>query len=168
MVRGDCVTALFLTAVWCAVHFWVFVSLRNWTSGARERFAFLLHLISFGTLTMISVAAWAAGWISFPVAMGMVALLGIYSLSVLELWSLSEGSYSLTMLAETARRAIPEAELVGRFRALGDQKKNSRLQALEAGGLITVGAEIALTPKGNRVARALQTLRTMANFQGAG
>jgi hypothetical protein len=162
------VTALFLTVVWCAVHFWIFVSLRNWSSNGRERVAFLSHVFSFGTLAMIGVAVWAAGWISFPVAMGMVALHGIYSLSVLELWSLSEGSYSLTMLAETARRPIPEAELVSRFRALGDQKKSSRLEALEAGGLITVGADIALTPKGHRVARALQTLRTMANFRGAG
>jgi hypothetical protein len=109
-----------------------------------------------------------AGLVSFPVAVGMAAIHGIYSLSTLELWSLSEGSYSLSMLARLAQEPMSAEKLVSLFRAPGDQKKSARLEALKSSGQITIGENVALTNRGRRMALALLALRRLANFSNPG
>jgi hypothetical protein len=160
--------ALALALAWCGVHFLFFLAVCRIATGRRERTAFLFHAGSFALLLILVAALAIGGYVPVTVAAGMLAIHAIYSLTVLEIWSLSEGSYSLTMLGELRDRPMDEAELIARFAALGESKRASRRAALEAGGLILGGDPMALTRKGRRVARAIAALRAMANFKDAG
>lgn len=160
--------ALVIAAAWCVFNFLLFIAVRDVANTRRERFAFLFQITSFAVFSLITTITAVAGWLSFPVALGMMALHALYSLTVLELWSLSEGSYSLTMLASLAHEPADEAELVAHFRALGEQKKGARLQALQQAGLLTTGEVIALTDLGTKIAKVIRSLRAVANFRDPG
>jgi hypothetical protein len=87
---------------------------------------------------------------------------------VLEVWSLSEGSYALSMLRRLADKPSDKAGIVAQFAALGESKRSSRLTALRDGGLIEGAGTVALTKKGRVVALAIAALRRLANFENAG
>ncbi len=100
---------------------------------------------------------------SVQVMAGLVAataLHGIYSLSFLELWSLAEGSYSLSILEhiEQATRQAQAVDVNG-LESLGGSKKEQRLGSLERLGLIRGTADqVTLTRRGRRVARVLASV----------
>ena len=127
---------LILASVWCAIHFTLFVALQNPKADNRERRAFLLHVVSFGSLSVLFLWATVVGKISVTAASGGIAVHGIYSLSILELWSLSEGSYSVAILLELFKSPRTEVYLIERYSALGQAKKDTRLRALREAGLI--------------------------------
>ena len=92
------------------------------------------------------------------------ALHGIYSLSFLELWSLAEGSYSLSILerVEQATRQSEAVDVSG-LEGLGGSKKEQRLGSLERLGLIQdTAGQVSLTDRGRRVARALASVARSA------
>jgi hypothetical protein len=66
------------------------------------------------------------------------SLHGIYSLSFLELWSLSRGSYSLSILAAVERDPSLQSLLLDTANpgAIGQQKRNARLISLQQLGLL--------------------------------
>jgi hypothetical protein len=91
-------------------------------------------------------------------ALGL-SLHGIYSLSFLELWSLTQGSYSLTILsliASNPGRATLDTILP--LCAIGSEKEKARTSILESLGLIRPisGAQTVLTFKGSLSARLVR------------
>jgi hypothetical protein len=95
----------------------------------------------------------------------MVAIHAIYSLSVLELWTLTEGSYAIAMLASLKHKPVTRAELAARFRPLGEQKRTARVEALEKSGAVRIDGELHLTLRGAHIARVVSLLRSLANIR---
>ncbi len=151
-------------AVYLTVHLAAYVAwLRLLVPLRTEKGIFLYH---FGSAVITGVAAVVAAFIDpaeFGIA-GCVLVLsvhGIYSLSFLELWSLAQGGYSLSIIA-----GIVQAEATGTepdfsgLAAIGAAKQADRVAALERLGLIaTNGERISLTPRGSAIAAALHALR---------
>jgi hypothetical protein len=77
---------------------------------------------------------------------------GIYSMSFLELWSLTQGSYSFTILGIVDTMTVADPERVVReLIETGDQKKVQRHDSLRRLGLITRDAVmLKLTGRGER------------------
>lgn len=95
---------------------------------------------------------------------------GIYSLSFLEIWSLSEGGYSLQILniIDKYSGSLPDSS----FRILvqvGDEKKKDRIKSLAKLNLINLsGDEISLTGYGKFASYGIKFVRTLANIYKAG
>lgn len=159
---------LSVALIWCVLHFLLFVAARGFAKVRRERFAFLFHVVSFALLAAVAAYAVITGSQPIVVGLGALAIHGIYSLTVLEVWSLSEGSYALSMLRRLADKPSDKAGIVAQFAALGESKRSSRLTALRDGGLIEGAGTVALTKKGRVVALAIAALRRLANFENAG
>jgi len=155
---------LLAITAYLATHFATYVVvLRHRPGSRREKGIFLYH---FGSALLAGLAG-AVFAVLEPdqfVLSGMVLVLslhGIYSLSFLELWSLAQGGYSLSILASVA-----QAEASGTdpdFLALaviGEAKQEDRLVALENLGLVTrTDGTIGLTAQGSCIAFLLHTLR---------
>jgi hypothetical protein len=127
--------------------------LRQRPAFRRERTIFLYHLCSWiaGVCVFGILGLMTRGW---PVAGVFVVLCGslhgIYSLSFLELWSLSQGSYSLSILAEVERDPSLQSLLLdtARLGAIGQQKRNARLISLQQLGLLNQQGIITGTGRG--------------------
>lgn len=146
---------------------------RNLPSFKTERGIFLLHVASFMLLATLSAAAWmliSPSEVMFMAGLFVLSLHSIYSMSFLELWSLSQISYSIAILdavLENPRASIPG--LVDKFSATGSEKKSSRINGLQKLRLIDAPDGIAsLTSKGKVVAQALLCLRWIANLRNSG
>jgi len=128
-----------------------------------ERGVFLYHLLpAAGMSLVLLVLSWANDTTSAAAA-AMIALHGVYSLSFLELWSLAEGSYSLSILAfvyDPDRRSTLAQGGVSILEQIGEHKQQNRIGALLRLGLVQrQGGCIALTARGRVLARALDGLR---------
>lgn len=148
-----------------------FAFLRHLESFARERTIFRYHALSacaFSAAVLLP-GVWAADGRLFAAGVGLVALHGIYSLSILELWTLSQISYSIAILAEVKRHGTASADaLVRDLAGMGEAKKANRLQSLGGLGLVNFdGERYRLTAKGRLVAGAIGALRWLANFRAA-
>jgi hypothetical protein len=153
--------ALFL--VWLLAHFLIYaLALRRSPRFRSEKIIFLYHL---GSAVVFGVGAILCAAISpaFGVAGAVVVLSlhGIYSLSFLELWSLAQGGYSLSIIASVA-----QAEASGRepdflaLAAIGEAKQEDRIAALERLGLVArTRGRISLTTRGGTIASLLHALR---------
>ena len=97
---------LLAIAAYLAAHFATYVvALRHWAALRSEKGIFLYH---FGSAVFVGLAG-----VTFAVLepdrfglSGLVLVLslhGIYSLSFLELWSLAQGGYSLSIIASVAQ-----------------------------------------------------------------
>ena len=79
---------------------------RHWRAFGSEKTIFLYHAVSFaGAVSSVLAASWflcppGGGW---RWVTGAAGLHGIYSLSFLELWALSDGGYSLRILDQIER-----------------------------------------------------------------
>lgn len=147
-----------------AAHFAAYVlGLRRTAQLRSEKGIFLYHFVSALACGLAAVAAAFADPVGFGVA-GLVIVLsahGIYSLSFLELWSLAQGGYSLSIIAGIAKAeaAGVEPDFSG-LAAIGVAKQNDRVVALERMGLIaTSGDRISLTSRGSAIAAVLHALR---------
>ena len=151
-------------AVYLVAHLAAYVVwLRRLAPLRTEKGIFLYH---FGSAVITGLAAVVAAFID-PAEFGMAGCVlvlsvhGIYSLSFLELWSLAQGGYSLSIIA-----GIAHAETTGTepnfsgLAAIGAAKQADRVAALERLGLISKSGErISLTPRGSAIAAVLQALR---------
>ena len=160
-------------AAYLVAHLAAYVAvLRRLGPFRTEKGIFLYHFVS--AVAVCSAAA-LAGFLDpqeFGLA-GFVIVLsahGIYSLSFLELWSLAQGGYSLSVIA-----AISAAEAAGTapdFSALaqiGAGKQQDRIRGLEKLGVIaTVNGRISLTLRGRGIAAVLDTLRVWVDPKGSG
>lgn len=167
-------TLVWIGCLQIALHLIVYILFfRAYPFFKAERGIFLFHITSFLFLVAFSAAAWMlaeASGLMFMAGVLVISLHGIYSMSFLELWSLSQISYSIAILdaiLENPRVSIPE--LVEKFSATGSEKKTSRINGLQRIRLITVsGGNVTLTSKGDVIAKALLCLRWIANLRNSG
>jgi hypothetical protein len=101
------------------------------------------------------------------VAVVLLSAHGIYSLSFLELWSLTQGSYSLSILEKalveplTAQHESDIQELI----EIGISKQQDRIIALQNLGLVKgYNNDFRLTSKGRKLASILSMIAWTANI----
>jgi hypothetical protein len=163
-----------MTFAYLVTHFLVYLLMgRKLTVLRSERGIFRFHALS--ALTVVACSAiWglfsgSSGGIA--VILGVAAMHGIYSLSFLELWTLSQISYSRDILDAAMRGPAPNSELIAQLATVGDDKKVSRLKGLETLGLIRVAGDsgtIQLRRAGKAVSLVLTTLRWLTNLRSTG
>jgi hypothetical protein len=152
-------------ALYCA-------ALRNHGSLATERAILLYHVKSAGLvaaagLLFVLVAADTPRALAALVA--ALACQGIYSLTFLELWTLSQISYSREVLSLASREKLMRPEIVSRLAAVGDQKKASRLAALIKLGLVRQRGEAwVLSLRGLAAALLLKALLWLPDSRSHG
>lgn len=155
---------LLVIAGYVVAHFAAYaLVLRHWAGLRSEKGIFLYHFASAVIAGLVGLAFAVLEPDTFGLS-GLVLVLslhGIYSLSFLELWTLAQGGYSLSIIA-----GIAHAEASGKepdfsgLAAIGQAKQADRVAALERLGLVS-GTEgrIALTPRGSQIAFLLHALR---------
>ncbi|OAI39516.1 hypothetical protein AYO40_05640 [Planctomycetaceae bacterium SCGC AG-212-D15] len=155
------------------LHFLAYVVVfRHLDAGRRERSVFLFHLIPACLISVVAVSMVIAerSERALTEAVLVICLQGIYSLSFLELWSLAEGGYSLTIMMdyESSGRQGARPSLAG-LEEVGLGKKANRLGTLQRLSLVQRGNDsVALTPRGRLVAHCLSALATIANVKKGG
>ncbi len=159
---------LTISAAYMAAHLLVYCAVFRRTALAKgERAIFLYHAMSFG---LAGVAGIVYGWLAsdrncWLGAAAAVSLHGIYSMSFLELWSLAEGGYSLSILESVARGELQPETLA----AIGERKRLGRLKALAGLACIRVREErYELTPRGRVLAGLYHTLVVLAKLESIG
>ena len=159
--------------VWLACHFLIYAAvLRDMPLFQTERGIFLYHLTSaavFMAAALVILPIRRDGE-AFSVASALVAAHGIYSISFLELWSLAQGSYSLSIMGRGRSDRIPSrAELIDCFSRIGNAKKADRLSALEGSQLVRLdGNHWRLNGSGAIVASMLRSLLWLADIKERG
>jgi hypothetical protein len=137
-----------------------------------EKGVFLFHFFSACFLPLAVFGFNFGLGLSFATLCAATALAahGIYSLSFLELWALSDGSFSYMVLSAIERDpAADERRIVAELSAIADRKKGQRLRTLAGFQLIRLEDDkVALTPRGVHVARAIRAIRGIANLSGTG
>jgi len=117
----------------------------------EEKGIFRLHLFSAVPLALVAFALVMSGAIEtqWPVVLGALSVHGIYSVSFLELWSLSQGGYSLSIVERAA-----EAPVCATAKACVAQRNRRRETGQPLGGIALFAANrgwvpgIVLTPAG--------------------
>jgi hypothetical protein len=162
---------LLSVAAYLAAHLGVYAFVLRDMGGLRsERGIFLYHFASAVLAGLVALAFAVFDPDAFGLA-GVVLVLslhGIYSVSFLELWSLAQGGYSLSIIAGVAQAEASGEELdLAGLAAIGRAKQTDRIGALERLGLVS-GTEgrIALTSRGDRVAFLLHALRSWVEPSG--
>ena len=116
------------------------VALRQLRSFAKERTVFLYHLLPGLAVGIFMFSPWmvSPSGEKIETAIGFLSFHGIYSLSFLELWWLSDGGYSLRILDCVARADESKFSLnFSVLQELGSAKKKDRLDSLQQLGLVT-------------------------------
>ena len=145
---------LFITA-YLGLHFLLYAFfLRGLDAFYLEINILLYHLVSFLTFFAYALFLMAAQSPDFKWGIAMLSLHGIYSLSFLELWALSDGCYSLRILDRIEASGTSD---LGFLEALGASKKRHRLGTLKRFRLVYPRPEgWTLTPTGRTVVRFVQ------------
>lgn len=160
---------LIATAAYLVVHAVTYLLvLRRRAAFGRERVIFAYHALSaLATSAYVAVAfILQPGAERFAAAVAVVSLHGLYSVSFLELWSLAEGSYSLTILRRIAAGSDPENDPA--LAAVGLAKHQNRAGGLEGIGLVRRdGERVTLTGRGRAVAAVLALIVWLANIRQA-
>jgi hypothetical protein len=156
-----------------AAHVVLYFSvLRNLRFFQSELGIFLYHL---GSVTVLTVAALAIALVHFSdaalaVAIGLIAIHCIYSISFLELWSLAEGSYSMSIITGIAAKGkVSRNALIDAFASIGDAKKANRLSVLSQTSLAQrKGSYWQISARGRLLAHALDLLIWLAAIKNRG
>jgi hypothetical protein len=146
--------------------------LRYRTIFQSERGIFLYHFVSAALFTLVAFAAAITHFsdATLAIAAGLSAVHYIYSISFLELWSLAEGGYSLSILAGIASRGtLPRSALIDVFARLGDVKKGDRLSVLSKLSLAHRNGNFwRLSARGRSVAIIVNALIWLAAIEKGG
>lgn len=160
------------SAVYLAAHLALyFVVLRHARTFSREASIFLYHLASAIGMTLVLLLtlllAPSSIALDLATAVGIVALHGIYSMSFLELWSLSEGGYSLAIMAHVERyRTLGLPVRLDGLHRIGRTKQANRLGGIARLGLVRRERDqIVLTPIGRVIAVVLALIAWAANIR---
>jgi hypothetical protein len=155
-----------------AVHLLTYAAvIRHLRMFAIESMIVVYHAVGFAVVFAVVSVAFGRGSIGFAALCGLLALQLIYSMSFLELWTLSEGSYSLQILARVSRRgSISREELLATSEAIGARKKLNRLDDLLALKLIarTADGRFELSPVGDMLARSFEAIMRLTAIRKAG
>jgi len=154
-----------------AAHFGLYVLvLRHQPRFIEERVIFAYHAGSAVLLTVLELVLWLVGAIDLATLVGLLSLHGIYSMSFLELWSLSQGGYSLQILDLIDRSGAAGAPVaLETLCSIGASKRAGRLGGIERLGLIRRdGDRVSLTSAGRTVASILAAFAWAANLKARG
>lgn len=159
---------LFAAGVYVGVHFAMYIlAFRQLRWFSKEAVIFGYQAVSFWVhpLVLYGCGVRSDDWVSALV--GSWALHGIYSLSFLELWSLSEGSYSIQMLDRVERSGgVVEGGDFSDLEAIGSTKKQVRLESLVRLGLIErVGNRYEARARGRLMGAFLRALVWWVNIR---
>ena len=117
-----------------------------------ERAVLVTHILLFAALP--PVASWLlpnAGESYFSVLVTFYGIHACFSLCWLEIWSLSQGGFSLQILEQIDRR--DDVDLTAFATQIGQEKLNGRLDGLVAIGLVRrTASQYSLSPLGRLVA----------------
>lgn len=149
-----------------------FIACRNQPAFRTERGILLFHLVSACALTL-GAGSWA--FLANPfstslLAAGVAAIFahGIYSLTFLELWTLSQISFSQEVLDRATSSGISRTAL-DELAAIGDRKRVERIAGLHKSGLIVLRkGKWALTGRGRIVASGLAAVQALPSVQSPG
>jgi hypothetical protein len=137
-----------------------------------ERGIFLYHVVSAAILSLVAFAAVVSHLsdAALAIAIGLIAVHGIYSLSFLELWTLAEGSYSMSILTGIASQGtLSRNALINAFARIGDAKKSDRLSVLSNLSLgRRDGCYWRLSARGQLLANLLNVLVWLAAIKKRG
>jgi hypothetical protein len=142
--------------------------LRKVDAFRSERGVFAYHAISAAavSLTALLVAALAPSFDALAMLVAVVCLHGIYSMTFLEVWSLSQGSYSLTILSAVDHSPPGTPLDEPRLEAVGVGKRQQRLSGMTELGLARIDDEdVSLTPFGTLVGSGLGLIAWLANVR---
>jgi hypothetical protein len=133
---------------------------------------FRFHLFSVLALTLVTATRLFFGGIpqSWAVLAVVVSLHGVYSVTFLELWSLAQGGYSLSILGKAASGANLTAPQERReLEQIGDLKRCDRLAAVRSLGLVAMDREkLQLTASGRVCTIVLRAVIRLADLQSVG
>jgi hypothetical protein len=131
-MNSEILVELVLAYVVVHLGLYIFV-LRHRAEFGQEATIFGYHFCSAILVSVVSLGSWIVfpNTVQVAAAIAAICIHGIYSTSFLELWSLSEGGYSLSILrlvnkARAEGRALDRGALV----ALGETKKGNRVEGL--------------------------------------
>lgn len=157
-----------LTVGYFLTHFALYAFwLRNLKAFWTEKGVFLYHAVPAGCSTgsgaLMSILAPELIGSAHIVLFASVHV--IYSISLLELWALADGGYSLSILdCLDSNHELTEEVLLQELAKLGTMKKQNRIADLLRLGLIQARDDYySLTPRGKRVARIIATIVHIAN-----
>jgi hypothetical protein len=162
---------VWLGLLYLPLHFTVYaLFLRRRTAFQTEAGIFLFHFVSACLFPLAALALSLGTGDALLYGIAAAAGHGIYSLSFLELWALSQGSYSFLVLRAVERDSTAGAEgVVTDLAMVGDAKKGQRLGSLEQLKLVArAGGSVSLTPRGQRVAAFLAAIQATANLRETG
>ena len=168
MSGPDPVDALLIGGALIVAHLTGYlVSVRYLPFLSTERAVIRYHVAFVLAMAVVGGACLArqpdAATLTWTVA--LVAMTGLYSLSFAILWSLSEGSYSLAMIARV--RAAGAAHWLGDLsdlESIGAAKQETRIANMARLRLVTVdGERLRLAPRGRLVVRGMRLMRVLTN-----
>jgi len=160
---------LIITMGYLLVHFAMCLVLaRSFTVLRTERGIFLFHAVSFVLTTLgATCAIWIFAVFPWSFLALVIGLHGIYSLSFLELWSLTQGSYSLSLVARVGAEedgaTLPQLLVLS---SLGETKQATRESHLVKLGLlvpVAPGEAPQLTFFGAICARTFRAVLLLSN-----
>jgi hypothetical protein len=165
--------AVALGLSYLALHVLLYVFLlRDRPLVQSERGIFLYHFVS---ATVLTLGAFVAAVTHFSdamiaIAIGLIATHCIYSISFLELWTLAEGSYSMSILTGIASQGtLSRNSLIDAFARIGDAKKGNRLSVLSKLSLARrEGNHWRLSARGRFLANVLNILVWLAAIKKGG
>jgi hypothetical protein len=147
--------------------------LRHQAAFGQEATIFGYHFWSAILISIGSLVCWLvfADSVVFAAVVAAICIHGIYSISFLELWSLSEGGYSLSILrlvhqARAEGRSVDQGALL----AIGNAKKGNRVQGLLKLRLVHRSADqrLDLTTFGRVTASVFAGVAWAANLRDVG
>jgi hypothetical protein len=173
VIFRDCGTTVAVGVSYLALHVLVYLFvLRNRPFFQSEGGIFLYHFISATLFTVVALAAAAAYFsdAALAIAIGLITIHCIYSLSFLELWTLAEGSYSMSILTGIASQGrLSRNILIDAFARIGDAKKGNRLSVLSKMSLASrQGGHWQLSARGRLVAHVVNVLIWLAAIKNRG
>lgn len=151
-------------AAYLFAHFAAYVLVvRRLDTFRTERGIFFYHIVSAISACLVAAIAAYIDLEGFGLEEFVIifSVHGIYSLSFLEVWSLSQGGYSLSILAEVERANSAGTDpdfstLVN----IGHSKQVDRISGLDKLSLVNVSdSRLNLTPRGVLPAKLLYKLR---------
>ncbi len=160
---------ILLALVWCAVDLAVYILVSR-RYQFTEKTIFLRFIVSFLAYVLTTAVVYSIVTpYGITAILASIALAGMYTLSILESWTLFGSSLSLALLSHVgAQRPTPES-VVARFTAEGATRQHDRLHSLRSLQLIRVEDSRAhLTARGMVVARGLRLLSWIINVRSSG
>lgn len=165
-------TVLVIGLAWIVVHFLIYITrLRQSDAASTEAGILRLHAFSFVGLAVLGlvVSITIGPDDAFAGFIAAVSLHAVYSISFLEAWSVTEGSFVFHTLSRIDRAGDKPLDLSD-LETVGASKRSSRLRGLETLGLVSAAGNgnYHLTKRGRVVCTVTELLASLTNVRQGG